>query len=112
MTERVDLLGYYLSDSNADRILDDIENFARRQPWAVVFGGAALGFLASRFLKASSSRRYESRGGDGYYYREPYREPMYGGYVSPAERTLPPGADLEPPRTPTTPPPTEPGLTP
>ena len=34
---------------------------ARRRPWAVVAGGLALGFVASRFLKASSGRRYEPR---------------------------------------------------
>jgi hypothetical protein len=37
-----------------------VEDFGRRQPWAVIAGGLALGFAASRFLKASSSRRYES----------------------------------------------------
>jgi hypothetical protein len=58
--ERAERLGGYLRDSDADRILGDIEAFARRQPWAVAAGGLVLGFIASRFLKASSSRRYES----------------------------------------------------
>ena len=61
--DRAERLGNYLTRSDADRILGDVEDFGRRQPWAVIAGGAALGFLASRFLKASSSRRYEQRSG-------------------------------------------------
>ena len=57
---RAEKLGDYLKQSDGDSILRDVEDFGRRQPWAVMFGGLAVGFLASRFLKASSSRRYES----------------------------------------------------
>jgi ElaB/YqjD/DUF883 family membrane-anchored ribosome-binding protein len=59
--ERAERLGGYLQQSDADRILQDIEDFGRRQPWAIIAGGAAIGFLASRFLKASSTTRYEQR---------------------------------------------------
>ena len=59
--ERAERLGSYLKDNDADRILGDLEDFGRRQPWAVIAGGMALGLVASRFLKASSSRRYEER---------------------------------------------------
>jgi hypothetical protein len=58
--ERTERLGKYLTESDADRILRDVEDFGRRQPWAIAAGGLALGFLGSRFLKASSQRRYES----------------------------------------------------
>ena len=58
--QRAESLGDYLKNSDGDAILRDVEDFARRQPWAVIAGGLALGFAASRFLKASSSRRYES----------------------------------------------------
>ena len=61
--ERAERLGGYLEEANADRILRDVEDFGRRRPWALAAVGAALGFFASRFLKASSSRRYRS--GDG-----------------------------------------------
>ena len=54
-------LGGYLSESNADRILSDLEDFGRRQPLAVVGLGVVAGFLASRFLKASSRDRYAGR---------------------------------------------------
>jgi hypothetical protein len=59
--DRAEQLGSYLKDSDADRILGDLEDFGRRQPWAVIAGGVVLGLAASRFLKASSSRRYEQR---------------------------------------------------
>jgi hypothetical protein len=59
--ERAERLGGYLRDNDADTILGDVEDFGRRRPWVVVAGGLALGFAASRFLKASSSRRYEQR---------------------------------------------------
>src|SRR3954463_16018378 len=59
--ERTERLGSYLTESDADRILGDVEDFARKQPWAVVAGGLVLGFAASRFLKASSSQRYQQR---------------------------------------------------
>jgi predicted glycosyl hydrolase (DUF1957 family) len=51
-------VGDYLKRADADAILRDVEDFGRKQPWAVIAGGLAAGFLASRFLKASSSRRY------------------------------------------------------
>lgn len=60
VAERADRLGTYLKESDADRILRDIENVGRKQPWAVAAGGLALGFLGSRFLKASSQKRYET----------------------------------------------------
>ena len=61
VAERVERLGGYLRDSDADRILGDVEDFARRQPWLVAAGGFLLGLVGSRFVKASSSRRYEAR---------------------------------------------------
>jgi ElaB/YqjD/DUF883 family membrane-anchored ribosome-binding protein len=59
VAERVERLGRYLSQSSADRVLHDAESFARRQPWLVALGGVAVGFLASRFVKASSANRYQ-----------------------------------------------------
>jgi uncharacterized protein YfiM (DUF2279 family) len=55
--DRAERLGGYLKGADADQILRDIEDFGRKQPLAVVFGGLALGFAASRFLKASSQNR-------------------------------------------------------
>jgi ElaB/YqjD/DUF883 family membrane-anchored ribosome-binding protein len=55
--ERVERVGSYLQRSDADAILGDVEDFARQNPWAVVAGGIALGFAASRFLKAGQADR-------------------------------------------------------
>jgi hypothetical protein len=59
--DRAGSLGEYLERSDGDTILRDVEDFGRRQPWVVIAGGLALGIAASRFLKASSSRRYAAR---------------------------------------------------
>jgi hypothetical protein len=58
--DRAERLGGYLQESDGDRILRDVEDFARRNPWAVAAGGLLLGFAASRMLKASSGERYRS----------------------------------------------------
>ena len=58
VAERAERFGGYLTGVHADQMLRDVEAFARRQPWLAAFGGAAAGFFASRFLKASSSARY------------------------------------------------------
>jgi hypothetical protein len=61
----VERAGSWLTESDADTILHDLETTARKNPWAVVAGGLALGFAASRFLKASSTERYQSGGVPG-----------------------------------------------
>jgi hypothetical protein len=58
--DRAERVGGYLRESDGDRLLNDAEDFARRNTWAVALGGLALGFAASRLLKASSSNRYRS----------------------------------------------------
>jgi ElaB/YqjD/DUF883 family membrane-anchored ribosome-binding protein len=58
--DRAESLGGYLQESDGDRILRDVEDFARRNPWAVAAGGLVIGFAASRMLKASSGERYRS----------------------------------------------------
>jgi len=55
---RVADVGDYLKRSDGDAILRDVERFGRERPWAVMAGGIVIGIAASRFLKASSSRRY------------------------------------------------------
>ena len=60
VAERAERLGSYLAGANADQVLRDVEGFARRQPWLVAVGGATAGFFAARFLKASSSTRYQA----------------------------------------------------
>ena len=61
--EKAERLGGYLKEADADRMLHDLEDLGRRQPMALVFGGLALGFAASRLLKASSTQRYQATSG-------------------------------------------------
>lgn len=67
VADKTEQLGNYLEQSDADKILSDVEDFARQRPWLVVAGGVAIGLAASRLLKASSSRRYST----SYGYRLP-----------------------------------------
>jgi hypothetical protein len=60
VADRVERAGGWLRDSDGDSILREVEDFGRRNTLAVVAGGVAVGFVASRLLKASSRRRYES----------------------------------------------------
>jgi hypothetical protein len=61
ISEQAERLSGYLKESDADRLLRDAEHFARRQPWALAAGAFVVGLLGSRFIKASSSRRYEEQ---------------------------------------------------
>jgi hypothetical protein len=83
VANQADRLGDYLKGASGDRLLRDVEDFARRQPMLVAAAGLALGFAASRFLKASSSRRYESSYGSyradyDRTYTSPYDTRTYG----------------------------------
>src|SRR3954454_10524233 len=57
VTERVEGLGRYLDSTGGDQMLRDLEAFGRRRPWGMIGLGIGVGLAASRFLKASSSRR-------------------------------------------------------
>jgi hypothetical protein len=78
--DRAERLGGYLREGDADRILSDVEDFSRRNAWAVAVGGLALGFAASRLLKASSGERYRSSLG-----ATSTGIPAKGGGLAPAE---------------------------
>jgi hypothetical protein len=60
VADRVERAGGWLRDSDGDSILREVEDFGRRNSLAVMAGGLAIGFAASRLLKASSRNRYES----------------------------------------------------
>ena len=66
--KRAETFGRYLRDTNADRIIGDVESFARRRPWLTGAAGLVAGFVASRFLRASSQQRYDAS-----------RRPAYAG---------------------------------
>ena len=71
--DQAERLASYLKESDSDRILGDVEDFARRRPWMACAVGFATGFVAARFLKASAARR-EENGRSGYetQTRQPY----------------------------------------
>lgn len=71
----VERFGTYLQDADTERLIGDLEEIARRQPWAIAAGALVLGFAASRFIKTSSTRRY--RTGEG---RSNTMEPRAGAY--------------------------------
>lgn len=98
----VERAGSWLTDSDADRILHDVEDAARKNPWAVAAGGLALGFAASRFLKASSSGRYQARGAGDVARRDALPSPIEpsdarrggdGGLESPGTGAMPAEAE-------------------
>jgi ElaB/YqjD/DUF883 family membrane-anchored ribosome-binding protein len=64
--DRADRLSSYLIDVDPERLMNDAEDFARRQPWLVAGVGLFAGFVVARSLKASSSRRSNARYGVDY----------------------------------------------
>lgn len=96
--DRVEGFANYLQSREVDEIVDQVEDFARRQP-AVFLGGAfALGLLGARFLK--SSRRHlvreevrerwsthELTGRIDDPERDAVGRPRAPGYAPPQERT-------------------------
>jgi len=64
--DRADRLSSYLIDVDPERLLNNAEDFARRQPWLIAGVGLFAGFVVARSLKASSSRRSSARYGVGY----------------------------------------------
>jgi ElaB/YqjD/DUF883 family membrane-anchored ribosome-binding protein len=71
---RIERLGAYLERTSGDQLVRDVEDFARSRPWMIAGMGLVAGLAASRFLKASSERRYDGSaqagGGSNQY---PYR---------------------------------------
>jgi hypothetical protein len=50
----------YLRENDVDTLLNDARGFARRNPAVYLGSAAALGFLATRFLKSSSEEQYSA----------------------------------------------------
>jgi len=74
--DKVEQVAGQLRDKDMDELLYEAERFARREPELFLGGAVLLGLLASRFVKASNSRRASMRQG---YYPTDYRS---GGYES------------------------------
>jgi ElaB/YqjD/DUF883 family membrane-anchored ribosome-binding protein len=63
--EKAQQVGQRLQNASGDELLHDVEDFARRNPWAIAAGGLVLGLAASRMLKASSGERYRASMSNG-----------------------------------------------
>ncbi len=64
--DQVERFAGYLRENDVDTLLNDARGFARRNPAVYLGSAAALGFLATRFLKSSSEEQYSA---DYDYYR-------------------------------------------
>src|SRR5918911_4191915 len=60
--QQVERLSSYLQNRDVGEVIDEVEDFARRQPALFLGGAFALGLLGARFLK--SSRRGEAGAGE------------------------------------------------
>jgi len=108
LASQVDRVGTYLRDQDADRLLQDVEDFGRRQPWTIALLGFVGGMAAARFLKASSERRYQAGIDSGRYtypsytYPTSYDRPGYArpGYERPGYAS--PGTEFADPDRPVT----------
>jgi ElaB/YqjD/DUF883 family membrane-anchored ribosome-binding protein len=84
VADRIERAGGYLEQARGEDILRDAERFARQRPWLVAGVAAAAGFAASRFLKASSERRYGAYGQSGHETYDRYGDPLSSTrYASP-----------------------------
>ena len=90
--EQTEKVGSYLRDNGPDRMLEDVEDFGRQRPWAVLAGGLAVGVIAARFLKASSGSRYQQR--NGARGAQPSPQPVRRSAVEPV--ATPPPATAQP----------------
>jgi hypothetical protein len=57
LADRLESFSRSLDGKDLDRVVTDVERFARRNPAAFLGGAVALGFIASRFLKSSAGPR-------------------------------------------------------
>ncbi len=65
-TDRLERFSDYLRDTDVDEIVGEARGFARRRPALFLGGAAALGFLATRFLKSSSQEQQGDFAGERY----------------------------------------------
>ncbi|MGZ4135945.1 MAG: hypothetical protein ACXVPX_00060 [Actinomycetota bacterium] len=63
VAERVEQFAGYLEQADGERLMNDVQDLARRNPWAFAAAGLVAGFAASRFMKASRSDQTSSSAG-------------------------------------------------
>lgn len=68
--DRLEGVSSYLTNTDGNRIVHDVESLARKQPIFTAMVGLTAGIIAARVLKASATQRYQA-------YQQPGRE-TYG----------------------------------
>jgi hypothetical protein len=63
IADRVERVAGYLDQADGERLLNDAQDFTRRNRWAVTAAGLVVGFAASRFVRAPRSSDWSSRTG-------------------------------------------------
>lgn len=58
--DRLNSVSTYLTQTDGDRIVHDIETVARTQPMITAAAGLILGLTAARVLKAGATQRYRT----------------------------------------------------
>lgn len=59
--DQIERFSTRLRERDVKEIVDDVQQFARRQPAVFIGTALAIGVLAARFLKSSSDRDYRPR---------------------------------------------------
>lgn len=60
--DRLDRVSQYLTQTDGERIVHDVEDFARNQAVVTAAVGLIGGFLAARVLRAGATQRYSTYG--------------------------------------------------
>jgi hypothetical protein len=63
--DQVERFSTYLRETDVDEIMDEVRDFARRRTTLFLGGAAAVGFMATRFLKSSSQQGTSGEYGSG-----------------------------------------------
>jgi hypothetical protein len=72
--DRLNQVSTYLTQTDGDRIIHDIENVARTQPVVTAAAGLLFGLTAARLLKAGAMQRYRTYGDTSGIYGSSYDE--------------------------------------
>ncbi|CUS02077.2 protein of unknown function [Candidatus Promineifilum breve] len=76
---QIEGISSYLNNNGVEEVLDDLQNFARRQPAMFLGGAFMLGIVVGRFLRSSADRGYGLDQGGRNQYGQPYTDASYGG---------------------------------
>jgi hypothetical protein len=79
---QIEGISSYLNDNGVEQVLDDLQNFARRQPAMFLGGAFMLGIVVGRFLRSSADRGYGYDQGSRDFYGDEYPNAAYGGQAN------------------------------